>query len=495
MRISANFQNIIKLLFCGVSACWKTMIPLDNYDHGILLMTSPSPVETVRGILILADISGYTRFSRLHFTSLLHAEEIISELMDSILQSAEFPLQVGQLEGDAVLLFVEAPAGREADAARDAARQAQQFFAAFNLRERSLIACDAGCACQACNQIGELRLKAALHFGSFSRREFRGVVEMFGDDIKLVHTLLKVPMQEREHILLTQEFYDLSAGLLGERHHEIRELPVDGKTVSVHVYLPRIDLKVLVSPKGAGPALSARLNKYAFGRMLANQPRAVFNNLPEDGTNLVLYLLEGLNSAVNIIRKNLQRALRRGPVGVTVLPSVLMMVEVKASTSAGHALALDLLESAINTARPPLILNKLEGAATLLYALAENDRSMLAGGLVYQARRMFNAFGLAREQNIQANLALRQELRSIRFRVIFHTDNVAFKKIREFDELAGLPVILIHRLLQQPGAAESELWMTESFYDLLADKKVSISPAKLLTIGELGEVSVRMIPL
>ena len=113
---------------------------------------------------------------------LLHAERIITELMESILGSAEFPLQVSQLEGDAILLFAEAPAGREADAAREAARQVQQFFAAFNLRERSLIACDAGCACQACNQIGELRLKAVLHFGSFSRREFRGVVEQVGVD-------------------------------------------------------------------------------------------------------------------------------------------------------------------------------------------------------------------------------------------------------------------------------------------------------------------------
>ncbi len=76
--------------------------------------------ETVRGVLVLADISGYTHFSRLHYTSLLHAEQIITELMESILQSADFPLQVGQLEGDAVLLFAEAPAGSEATAAQSA---------------------------------------------------------------------------------------------------------------------------------------------------------------------------------------------------------------------------------------------------------------------------------------------------------------------------------------------------------------------------------------
>src|SRR5687768_7096957 len=121
--------------------------------------------EMKRGVLVLADISGYTHFTRMHHTSLLHAEEIISELLEAVIHAAEFPLQVSQLEGDAVLLFAEVPEGREAEASRDVSRQVQHFFTAFNLRERALIACDAGCVCDACNQIGQLRLKAVLHFG------------------------------------------------------------------------------------------------------------------------------------------------------------------------------------------------------------------------------------------------------------------------------------------------------------------------------------------
>src|SRR5258706_14275462 len=97
-------------------------------------MANSFPNQTVRGALVLADISGYTHFSRLHFTSLLHAEQIITELMESIIQSAELPLQIGQLDGDAVLLFVEAPAGREVDADPEAASQVRCFFDAFNFR-------------------------------------------------------------------------------------------------------------------------------------------------------------------------------------------------------------------------------------------------------------------------------------------------------------------------------------------------------------------------
>ena len=51
-------------------------------------------MELKRVCLVLADISGYTRFTRMHFTSLLHAEEIITELLEAVIQAAAFPLKV-----------------------------------------------------------------------------------------------------------------------------------------------------------------------------------------------------------------------------------------------------------------------------------------------------------------------------------------------------------------------------------------------------------------
>jgi hypothetical protein len=300
---------------------------------------------------------------------------------------------------------------------------------------------------------------------------------------------------EREHILLTRPFYELSGGLAGQPLHEARVLNVAGAIVPVHIYLPRVDLSMVPSPKGSGPAFSARLNQHSFGRMLLRKPRAAFNNLPAGGNNLILYLLEGLNSAVNILKKNLQRALRRAPAGVVVRPGMLMIVEVKAATEAGRSIASGLLEAAVDAARPPLILNKLEGDATLLYAFAENDRVILANSLVNQAKRMFSAFMFKRGQALSANPQIGKELRTIRFRAIFHAGDVAFKHIREFDELAGLGVILAHRLLQRSGATESALWMTDSFYDLVAGKNVPVTPATVMAMDELGDVPVRMLAL
>ncbi len=43
-------------------------------------------MEQQQAFLILADISGYTKFIKLHRLSLIHAEQVISELLDSVLR-------------------------------------------------------------------------------------------------------------------------------------------------------------------------------------------------------------------------------------------------------------------------------------------------------------------------------------------------------------------------------------------------------------------------
>lgn len=459
------------------------------------MINSPA-AENMEGVLVLADISGYTRFSHLHYTSLLHAEEIVSELLSAIIETSQFPLQVAHLEGDAVLLYAEVPNGGKTQVAQDISNQIEKLFDAFNLRERSLIACDAGCACQACNQIGELKLKAVLHFGRFSRRVFQGSVDFLGSEITLLRTLLKSLADEREYILLTQQFHDLSGDLPNQAFNEKRELFIAEQVVFAYVYFPRINLEIVNTPKGAAPAFSKRLNQHSFGRMLRRRPRASFNNLPDGRMNLFLYLIEGLNSAVNIVRKNIQRAIKYRSADILIRPSVLMMVEVKAFAGMEQISKFKFLESAVDVARPPLILNKLEDEVAFLYMIAENNSVTLPYDLINQARRMFNAFTVRYSKALAENPGIAQELGAVSFRVILHAGEVALKRIRDFDELAGLNVILPHRLLQRSSAPYSSLWMTEEFCKLLDDDQ-AISDLPLITIGieELGDIKVRSLRL
>ena len=60
----------------------------------------PKPV-----ILLIADISGYTQFMLSHQKALVHSQMVVSELINTIVESVGPSLEVAKLEGDAVFMF------------------------------------------------------------------------------------------------------------------------------------------------------------------------------------------------------------------------------------------------------------------------------------------------------------------------------------------------------------------------------------------------------
>ena len=58
-------------------------------------------------VMVLLDISGYTKFLTMHKTSMLHAELIISKLLESVIVASEHPLTLNKLEGDAAFLYAK----------------------------------------------------------------------------------------------------------------------------------------------------------------------------------------------------------------------------------------------------------------------------------------------------------------------------------------------------------------------------------------------------
>src|SRR5258707_14538194 len=67
---------------------------------------APEPV-----LLIIADISGYTRYMTANAKTLAHSQTIITELVKAIIESVDLPLEVAKLEGDAVFLFCRKQTG------------------------------------------------------------------------------------------------------------------------------------------------------------------------------------------------------------------------------------------------------------------------------------------------------------------------------------------------------------------------------------------------
>jgi hypothetical protein len=174
-----------------------------------------------RVFLILIDISGYTRFTRLHRLSAMHAEQIISDLLESIINRATIPLIAHEILGDSVNFYALADDGRPT--AIEIRRQVAAIFDAFRLREGELISDCSLCICDACVNVGKLHLKAVLHYGDAVFTQVAGFRKIAGEDVILAHRLLKNSLAEDEYVLETEAFYQLAgrgAGAEPERRIE-----------------------------------------------------------------------------------------------------------------------------------------------------------------------------------------------------------------------------------------------------------------------------------
>lgn len=156
--------------------------------------------------IILVDISGYTRFIRYHKISLLHAEKIIAELMESILKEVDTPVVAHEILGDAIS-FYSIDEGLP-DQADKIYHQLHRYFIAFREKEAALISSCSLCRCDACIQVGKLRLKAILHYGQAAFTRIADIQKISGEDIIISHRLLKNNVPSHEYILMTSAFAD-----------------------------------------------------------------------------------------------------------------------------------------------------------------------------------------------------------------------------------------------------------------------------------------------
>ncbi len=157
---------------------------------------------TQHGYLLLADLSGYTSF--VAGTELDHSHEILSDLLETICMRIEKLLTIHKLEGDAV--FAYAP---EAVILRGETilELIESTYMAFRDRQTDIKRATT-CTCKACQNIPSLDLKFILHHGDYILQQVRGIREMVGSDVNLVHRLSKNHVTEatgwRAYLMLTE---------------------------------------------------------------------------------------------------------------------------------------------------------------------------------------------------------------------------------------------------------------------------------------------------
>lgn len=143
-----------------------------------------------RGCLVLADISGYTRY--LSGVELEHSHDVLADLLGVVASELAAAGPLAKLEGDAVFICDRdgQTDGETLLAALDAA------YFAFATRQRT-IDLRTTCRCEACAQIGSLDLKLIAHHGSFVEHAVADSREVVGPDVITVHRLLKNTVAQR----------------------------------------------------------------------------------------------------------------------------------------------------------------------------------------------------------------------------------------------------------------------------------------------------------
>jgi hypothetical protein len=139
---------------------------------------------------VIADISGYTSF--LAGVELDHAQDIIADLMDTVVKGLRPPFRLAKFEGDAAFVYA-ATAKIDGSMLQDIIESA---YFTFRRRLRDIKRASV-CECKACAAMGDLDFKFVAHHGEMVKQKMGGREELAGRDVIVVHRLLKNTVSEK----------------------------------------------------------------------------------------------------------------------------------------------------------------------------------------------------------------------------------------------------------------------------------------------------------
>src|SRR5580692_11923717 len=138
----------------------------------------------------IADISGYTHF--VSGVELDHAQDIIADIMDTLVRALRPPFRLAKFEGDAAFVYAVT------EKVDGSLLQDSIESAYFKFRRRLRDVKQAStCECKACVAMSDLDFKFVVHHGEMVKQKMGGREELAGRDVILVHRLLKNTVSEK----------------------------------------------------------------------------------------------------------------------------------------------------------------------------------------------------------------------------------------------------------------------------------------------------------
>jgi hypothetical protein len=216
-------------------------------------------MASTQGLLLIADIGGYTTYMRTHRMSLAHAEVNTARLLGTIVDAAP-DLDLVEIEGDAAFLYRDVGSTDPARLVEEVTQAASAMHRAFHL-ERQYVAANL-CPCAGCKEAADLSLKFVAHVGEVATQTIRDRLKLVGIDVILVHRLLKNTVPLREYVLLTEQLYGTGSSSLPAGVGQV-EPDLEGFGPVRAFYVGIDDLPVPPAPLPA-PTWRGRLARTAY---------------------------------------------------------------------------------------------------------------------------------------------------------------------------------------------------------------------------------------
>ena len=161
---------------------------------------------TQHGYLVIGDISGYTSF--VARTELEHSHEILSDLLELLVERFKSLMTISKLEGDAVFAYV----GEDKIWRGETLLEFMEAtYVAFRDKQVSMKRATT-CTCLACQNIPTLDLKFIAHHGDYIVQRVADIRELVGSDVNMIHRLTKNHVADatgwRAYMMITAQCLD-----------------------------------------------------------------------------------------------------------------------------------------------------------------------------------------------------------------------------------------------------------------------------------------------
>jgi hypothetical protein len=149
------------------------------------------------GLLLIPDISGFTQF--VSEVEISHSKHIISDLLELLIDADKLNLELCEIEGDALFFYKSGEIPTFASLVDQVDHWLRSFHSHLRLLER-----DNYCTCGACQGLSNLGLKVVGHCGEFSAYSVKKRIKVIGEDVILVHRMLKNELAGRDYALFSR---------------------------------------------------------------------------------------------------------------------------------------------------------------------------------------------------------------------------------------------------------------------------------------------------